>query len=140
MEWLRGDSRTVLLLMRMVLSPMMKVLSRGLELAGSACHTAKMHSFLSAVRSDDKAGLAWNRRHWPLLAAADCSIETTCLQEVASLHASELYQSVLPEDTKVETNHLLFRLLSREAGSVYQRLLLRHRCFPFKLFNLLTDP
>lgn len=140
MEWLRGDSRTVLLLMRMVLSPMMKVLNRGLELAGSACHTAQMHSFLSAVRSDDQAGLAWDRRHWPLLAAADCSIETTCLQEVASLHASELYQSVLPEDTKVETNHLLFRLLSREAGSVYQRLLLRHRCFPFKLFNLLTDP
>ena len=72
--------------------------------------------------------------------AAECEHEKQCLESVASLHEPGVYAELLDHDKSVLTNHRIFRMLSREAGAVYQRLLVRHRIFPSRLFRLVTCP
>lgn len=137
-EWLKGDWRSTLAIMRIVLDPMMRVLQKGLEMSGALKETQQAEVFLSEFKKNGSATL-FQRDHTPLLMAAGGSAERKCLEDLELLHHADHYMGLLAHDITISTSHLIFRMLSREASSVYQRLVVRHRCFPYKLFLLLLD-
>jgi len=140
-EWLQQDRSTDMLVMRLVLSPMKMVLDKMLQLSGGVAKTLQVSSLLQFGPGPDAERTGRLQvEQWPILMAAEGVLEKRALEDIAALHRPDLYLPTQESDTTVVTNHLLFRLLSREAATIHQRLLIRHRQFPFRLFRLVSDP
>lgn len=108
---------------------MFKVLTRELDFASRQWMTTQRHSVIRSWQERGDGEFRLPAHSSALMAASTGLLENDCLREIEALHSPSLYGSVQAVDKSVATNHLLFRLLSREAGSVHQRLTVRHRHF-----------
>lgn len=140
MSWLEKASPSHLIIARMVLTPMMGLLIREVSLASAAWKTKQLHKLAEMFKSGNLAQDALGVEQWPLLSAAFGESERKCLREIADLHNPALYEAISDTDKNISTKHLVFRLLSREAAAVYQRIEVRHMQIPYELFKLAADP
>ena len=109
-----------MLIMRRILDPMKQVLEHMLSCAGDLATTKRLNSLVAASRFGEvSAPLAASQ--WPLLIAAEGLLEKEAVQKIEAVHSVELYLPIEDRDKTVATNHLVFRLLSRQGALIHQR-------------------
>lgn len=140
LAWCRSPTDSICVLMRMVLSPMMKYLHRHLAAAGGQWETAEVAKLLGEARASGSVRSALGRREFPMLLCARGDLDTETMRAIADLQDTQHYK-VFPESgLTVQTQHLAFRLWSKEGAAFYQLVLTKNRSFPRKLFRLLLEP
>ena len=77
----------------------------------------------------------FSKSPWPLLMAADGEIDQAALSDLAEVQLVERYSSWPPLWRTLETQTLLFRLLSRQGAGIKEIMVVKHRGFPYRLFQ-----
>ena len=138
-EWINErDCDRDLMVLSVALDPIAGHMDRQIR-----CSSAEWATQQDASRMDlGSAGIRdlFSRSSWPLLQAASLETDQTFFADLAAAQAVEKFASWPPLWRTVETQALLFRLLSRQGAAVKELLVCKHRSFPYRLFNILRDP
>lgn len=140
-RWLgAGIADMELVLMATVLQPMMRRMTLEIQMGSSVWMTRQQAALIRVLQDSMSIREFMKRSTWPLLAAAQGGLDQQCLEDIVQIQSPDRYLAWPAEWKSVRVRNMLFRTISRQAASVKELLVCKHRRFPHKLFLLVADP
>lgn len=141
LQWLSGDLALEVVVAAKVLQPMHTLMTEQLRLAGGHCATVATAKLCDDLTPGASLLEGLSTAELPLLVAARGHLDKRCMDDLASAQDDREGMSAWPPHwATLRVQHLLFRLFSRQGAALHERVVRKHKGFPFRLFRLLVDP
>ena len=137
--WLQRDPSGKLMILKLTMGPMHGFLRAQIQASSSVWDTRQIHRVLAAALPGKSLKDLMASRQWPLLEVARGAPQKQCMRGIAALHEPSLWKHLPDYMKSQETQHLLFKICSREGAAVYENIVVPYRQFPYRLFPLLLD-
>ena len=136
-QWMQGRPFPMLIVVRKIQEPLRQLLQDQfyyssqqyqIELQAAFAEAKLTHSPVRSLR-------------FPVVIAAEQELEASFMERMHSLMFDRQAWTCLPSWSRnLDSQHLVFRLISRAAGAVHQLLTHVHSQYPFRLFQALHHP
>ena len=136
-EWLATKPADRIMAMRFILDPMMVYLLSEIDTSSYHWQAATLHE---SVISDSIGSGKLLGEKWPLLIAAEGTNDARCMKALESKHEDPALRHFRSAAKKIRMNHMIFKLLGRDASWVHTKLVVLHGSILFKLFRTIKDP
>lgn len=140
LEWVASGPAAHFIILRAVLGPMHRFLLSVVKAASSVFDTRQAHKVLQKVADGSSLDDLMRCREWPLLMAATAKESTRCMGELAALQDTQRWQHFPEARCTWQTQHLVFKMVSRQGCSIQEAVIIPCSQFPFRLFAVLVDP
>ena len=135
-SWIEGAPvARDLVMISVVLGPMAHQMEKLIETSSAISTTMQESARISMA--DVGIREAIGQSDWPLIQAAEMVLDNKSMDSIEGLHDVGKYSAWPGIWRSVESQALLFKMLSREAACIKEMLIVKHRGFPYKLFPLL---
>lgn len=139
-RWLSGKPGLDLTIVATVLQPMQRLMATMLDVASSVGATKAVSAAGDAIAQGKSVAEALSAARWPLLVAAEGSLEDVCFEQLAALQDPAHFEHWPPQWKTLRAQVALFCLVSREAAGVHELLKCKHERFPYRLLRLAGEP
>ena len=141
LEWWRSDPSVEIVVIRQCIEPLTRLMEKLFEMDSTQHEKQRRADVTLQLLSGGNAGFE-SVKSLPLVVAASCRLEQTCLQEISLLLMTDnLWCNVIQRKWWTSKNRTLaYRVLARCACSVEASFGMRHKCCPLRLSRLLLDP
>lgn len=141
MAWLRSPSALPeMVVMAVVLPPIMRYMTAEIAMGSAVAASQKAAACIESLSSCESIRQYFADSQWPALVAAEGTLDKRCLDELSAIEDPSCFTAFLEEWRSVKMRCALFRAMSRQGACVKERLVCKHRRFPFRLFCLLAIP
>ena len=135
-SWIEGAPvARDLVMIATVLGPMTHQMEKLIESSSALSTTMQESARLSMADVGIREAMC--QSDWPLMQAAEMVLNNQSMDSIEGLHDVDNYSAWPLMWRSVESQALLFKMLSREAACIKEMLIVKHRSFPYKLFPLL---
>ena len=139
-QWIQTtNTARDMMTMSVALDPIASCMHSQLQSSSSEWTTEQHYDRATFEEQPEDIKQLFARTSWPLLLASNLVIDREFLNKLREAHDVARFDSWPAHWRTMETQSLLFRLLSRQGAGVKENLVVKHRDFPYLLFRLLGD-